>query len=109
MLHVIDMLEPCIGEEYQEQLLGILGIVKDNVTDCYKLVQEVASNIDFNSNKRKFAALPESPIGVMDVSFSSDSSTTRGRWLHPFLLHLSHHQRRVEHMRMKMMLRLAPR
>lgn len=74
MLHVIDMLEPCIGEEYQEQLLGILGIVKDNVTDCYKLVQEVASNIDFNSNKREFAALPASPVGVMDVSFSSDSS-----------------------------------
>ncbi|KAK4726190.1 hypothetical protein R3W88_031107 [Solanum pinnatisectum] len=74
MLHVIDKLEPCIGQEYQEQLLGILGIVKDNVTDCYKLVQEVASNIDFNSNKRKFGALPGSPIGVMDVSFSSDSS-----------------------------------
>ncbi|KAM3395392.1 hypothetical protein P3S68_004398 [Capsicum galapagoense] len=32
MLHVIDMLEPCIGEEYQEQLFSILGIVKDNVT-----------------------------------------------------------------------------
>ncbi|XP_049355795.1 cyclin-D3-3-like isoform X1 [Solanum verrucosum] len=74
MLHVIDKLEPCIGQEYQEQLLGILGVVKDNVTDCYKLVQEVASNIDFNSNKRKFGALPGSPIGVMDVSFSSDSS-----------------------------------
>ncbi|KAM3199908.1 cyclin-D3-3 [Capsicum annuum] len=74
MLHVIDMLEPCIGEEYHEQLLSILGIVKDNVTDCYKLVQEAASNIDFNSNKRKIAASPGSPIGVMDVSFSSDSS-----------------------------------
>ncbi|KAJ8561371.1 hypothetical protein K7X08_027561 [Anisodus acutangulus] len=74
MLHVIDRLEPCNGEEYQEQLLGILGIVKDNVTDCYKLVQEVASNINFSSNKRKFGALPGSPVGVMDVSFSSDSS-----------------------------------
>ncbi|XP_060173392.1 cyclin-D3-3-like [Lycium barbarum] len=74
MLHVIDVLEPCIGGDYQEQLLGILGIVKGNVTDCYKLIQEVASNIDFNSNKRKFGALPGSPIGVMDVSFSSASS-----------------------------------
>ncbi|XP_016457823.1 cyclin-D3-3 isoform X1 [Nicotiana tabacum] len=75
MLHVIDRLEPCIGEEYQEQLLGILGIVKDKVTDCYRLIQEVASNIDLNSNKRKpIGALPGSPIGVMDVSFSSDSS-----------------------------------
>ncbi|XP_016514438.1 cyclin-D3-3 isoform X1 [Nicotiana tabacum] len=75
MLHAIDRIEPCIEEEYQEQLLGILGIVKDNVTDCYRLVQEVASNIDFNSNKRKsIGALPGSPVGVMDVSFSSDSS-----------------------------------
>ncbi|KAK4354717.1 hypothetical protein RND71_026911 [Anisodus tanguticus] len=74
MLHVIDKLEPCIEEDYQEQLSGILGIVKDNVTDCYKLIQEVATNIDFNSNKRKFGALPGNPIGVMDVSFSSDSS-----------------------------------
>ncbi|CAN4095355.1 unnamed protein product [Withania somnifera] len=75
MLHIIDSLEPCIGEEYQGQLFGILGIVKDNVTDCYKkLVREVASNIDLNSNKRKFAALPGSPIGVIDLSFSSDSS-----------------------------------
>ncbi|XP_015061413.1 cyclin-D3-3-like isoform X1 [Solanum pennellii] len=74
MLHVIDKLEPCIGQEYQEQLFGILGVVKDNVTDCCKLVQEVASNVDFNSNKHKFGALPGSPIGVMDVSFSSDSS-----------------------------------
>ncbi|XP_060170490.1 cyclin-D3-3-like [Lycium barbarum] len=74
ILHVIDMLEPCIGGDYQKQLLGILGIVKENVTDCYKLIQEVASNIDFNSNKRKYGALPGSPIGVMDVSFSSDSS-----------------------------------
>lgn len=47
---------------------------QDNVTDCCKLVQEVASNVDFNSNKRKFGALPGSPMGVMDVSFSSDSS-----------------------------------
>lgn len=45
------------------------------MTDCYRLVQEVASNIDFNSNKRKsIGALPGSPVGVMDVSFSSDSS-----------------------------------
>lgn len=28
MLHVLDRLQPCIGEKYQDQLLGILGIVK---------------------------------------------------------------------------------
>lgn len=75
MLHVLDRLQPCIGEKYQDQLLGILGIVKDKVEECYRLIQEVACNIDFHhSNKRKFGTLPGSPTGVMDVSFSSDYS-----------------------------------
>lgn len=74
MLHVLDRLQPCFGEKYQDQLLGILGIGKDKVEDCYRLIQEVACNIDFNSNKRKFGTLPGSPTGVMDVSFSSDYS-----------------------------------
>ncbi|KAK4352123.1 hypothetical protein RND71_027641 [Anisodus tanguticus] len=73
MLHVLDRLKPGIGEKYQD-LLGILGIVKDKVEECYRLIQEVAWNIDFRSNKRKFGTLPGSPTGVMDVSFSSDSS-----------------------------------
>ncbi|XP_055834185.1 cyclin-D3-3-like [Solanum dulcamara] len=75
MLHVLDRLQPCIGKKYQDQLLGILGIVKDNVEECYRLIQEVACNIDFHhSYKRKFGTLPGSPTGVMDVSFSSDYS-----------------------------------
>ncbi|KAH0681449.1 hypothetical protein KY284_022534 [Solanum tuberosum] len=74
MLHVLDRLKPCIGEKYQDQLLGILGIVKDKVEECYRQIQEVACNIDFDSNKRKFGTLPGSPTGVMDVSFSSDYS-----------------------------------
>ncbi|PHT30445.1 hypothetical protein CQW23_29912 [Capsicum baccatum] len=75
VLHVLDRLQPCIGEKYQDQLLGILGIVKDKVEECYRLTQEVACNIDFHhSNKRKFGTLPGSPTGVMDVLFSSDYS-----------------------------------
>ncbi|CAN4122627.1 unnamed protein product [Withania somnifera] len=74
MLHVLDRLQLCIGEKYQEQLLGILGIVKDKVEECYRLIQEVACNIDFHPNRRKFETLPGSPTGVMDVSFSSDYS-----------------------------------
>ncbi|KAJ8538115.1 hypothetical protein K7X08_014655 [Anisodus acutangulus] len=74
MLHVLDRLQPCIGEKYQDQLLGIIGIVKDKVEECYRLIQEVACNIDFYSNKRKFGTLPGSPTGIMDVSFSSDYS-----------------------------------
>lgn len=44
--------------------------------DCCKLVLELASvvNLGNQSNKRKFGSVPSSPNGVMDVSFSSDSS-----------------------------------
>ncbi|CAK9135360.1 unnamed protein product [Ilex paraguariensis] len=75
MLHVINGVEPCIGLEFQDQLLGILGIEKVKVDDCFKLIQEWASRVRYClSNKRKFRLLPGSPKGVMDMSFSSDSS-----------------------------------
>lgn len=75
MLYVISSLEPCIGLEYQDQLLGILGINKDKVEECCSLIQEVATRIQFHSlNKRKFGSFPASPKGVVDVSFSFDSS-----------------------------------
>ncbi|KAL2520904.1 Cyclin-D3-1 [Forsythia ovata] len=75
MLYVISGVEPCIGVEYQNQLIGILGIKKDKVEDCCILIQEVTTNVHFHSsNKRKFGSFPDSPKGIMDVSFSSDSS-----------------------------------
>ncbi|CAI9115847.1 OLC1v1016851C1 [Oldenlandia corymbosa var. corymbosa] len=75
MLHIVSNVEPCLTVEYQDQLLGILGINKDKVEDCLRLISEVASNLNFySSNKRKFRSLPGSPKGVMDLSFSSESS-----------------------------------
>ncbi|KAJ6344752.1 hypothetical protein OIU76_006302 [Salix suchowensis] len=76
MLHVIDNIEPSLAAEYQSQLLGILGIDKDKVEDCSQFLMEFAprDNFKFMSNKRKFSSLPGSPSGVVDVSFSSDSS-----------------------------------
>lgn len=76
MLHVVNTVEPCLIVQYQNQLLGILGIDKqDKVDECCKLIFELASRGSCNpSNKRKFGSLPRSPKGVMDVSFSSDSS-----------------------------------
>lgn len=116
MLHVIVSVEPCLGVEYQDQLLSILGINKvcslslsftlrpvfpyvhhwlleilsilksvnnllcvvkqDKVEECYRLISEVASAYHFHSsNKRKFRSVPGSPKGVMDLSFSSESSS----------------------------------
>ncbi|GAV69419.1 Cyclin_N domain-containing protein/Cyclin_C domain-containing protein [Cephalotus follicularis] len=75
MLHVVNGVEPCLGVEYKNQLLGIFGIDKDKVEQCCKLIMELASGgLGNKSKKRKFGSIPGSPNGVMDVSFSSDSS-----------------------------------
>lgn len=78
MLHVVNSVEPCILAEYQNQLLGILGIDKDKVDKCCDFVVELTSRIihgNHQSNKRKLrSVMPGSPNGVIDVSFSSDSS-----------------------------------
>nr|GMD94616.1 cyclin-D3-1-like isoform X1 [Ipomoea batatas] len=76
MLHVISRLVPTVGEESQEHLMGILGIDKVKVEECHKLIKEVASRIHFESAyKRKYGAMPGSPKGVMEVSFSSSDSS----------------------------------
>ncbi|KAE8674724.1 Cyclin-D3-1 [Hibiscus syriacus] len=75
MLHVVDGVEPNLRAEYQNQLLGILGIDKDKVDECCKLITEPATRAQENqSNKRRSSSIPGSPNGVMDVSFSPDSS-----------------------------------
>ncbi|KAL5726174.1 hypothetical protein ACHQM5_009241 [Ranunculus cassubicifolius] len=51
MLHVINQIETCNPMEYQNQLMEILKI-----------------------DKRKYESEPSSPIGVIDASFSCDSS-----------------------------------
>ncbi|KAI8549970.1 hypothetical protein RHMOL_Rhmol06G0067100 [Rhododendron molle] len=75
MLHVINGVAPSVAVECQNQLLGTLGIDKDKVEDCYKLILESTSGfLSHQSNKRKFRSMPGSPNGVTDVCFSSDSS-----------------------------------
>ncbi|GMI82663.1 CYCLIN D3;1 [Hibiscus trionum] len=76
MLHVVDCVQPNLRVEYQNQLLGILGIDKDKVDECCELIIESATTRaqGNRSNKRRFSSIPGSPNGVMDVSFSSDSS-----------------------------------
>ncbi|KAL0360947.1 UNVERIFIED_CONTAM: Cyclin-D3-3 [Sesamum radiatum] len=79
MLYVMSGLEPCTGLDHQDQLVAILGTNKVDL-HMYRLIQEVATSADFHSsNKRKFGSFPaagagSSPKGVVDVSFSSDSS-----------------------------------
>lgn len=78
MLYVIKEIEPCNSLEYQNQLVGVLKISKeDKVDDCYKLIVELSTSHGFNDNqsrKRKRHSIPGSPNGVIGVSFSCDSS-----------------------------------
>ncbi|XP_045827173.1 cyclin-D3-2-like [Trifolium pratense] len=77
MIHVFNSVEPSLGDEYQNQLLGILGINKDMVDECCKLILKLWSGYEEGNecNKRKFVSIiPSSPNGVMDVSFSCENS-----------------------------------
>ncbi|KAI3445953.1 hypothetical protein Pfo_002618 [Paulownia fortunei] len=79
MLHVIHQVEPCNAIVYENQLLGVLKISKEEVDDCYELISDVLSNTTLHGNnnplKRKLCLVPSSPGGVMDAFFSSDSSS----------------------------------
>ncbi|XP_076953636.1 cyclin-D3-3-like [Bidens hawaiensis] len=74
MVHVINSVEPCIGTEFQSQLLGILGINKEEVEECRKEIQEVTRCRGSGMGKRKFGSMPASPDDVMDLSMSSVES-----------------------------------
>ncbi|TMX00497.1 hypothetical protein EJD97_000740 [Solanum chilense] len=73
MLHVIHQIEPCNAIDYQNQLLGVLKISKENVNNCYELISEVSSK-PITSHKRKYDENPSSPSGVIDPIYTSESS-----------------------------------
>lgn len=78
MLHIITEVEPCNPLEYQNQLLSVLKISKDDVDDCYKLILEFLGSHGHTQNqthKRKHLSLPSSPSGIFDAPFSCDSSS----------------------------------
>ncbi|KAJ9159394.1 hypothetical protein P3X46_024902 [Hevea brasiliensis] len=81
MMHIIDQVEPLNPMVYQNQLLGVLKICKENVIDCYELIlklsktKTIASVVYNKSHKRKYEPIPSSPSGVIDATvFSCDSS-----------------------------------
>ncbi|XP_022149313.1 cyclin-D3-1-like [Momordica charantia] len=81
MMEVIDQIEPYKSLEHQDQLLSVLKMSKEKVQVCYNLVVEHSKaygNGFYHSNnphKRKHEQqAPDSPSGVIDAGFSSDSS-----------------------------------
>ncbi|TXG53350.1 hypothetical protein EZV62_022519 [Acer yangbiense] len=75
MMHVIKEVEPYNHVEYQNQLMGVLKISEDKVNECYTFILELSSSHgSWNHHKRKHVSLPGSPSGVIDATFSCDSS-----------------------------------
>ncbi|KAF5752873.1 cyclin-D3-3 [Tripterygium wilfordii] len=71
MLHVVEEIEPCNPVKYQNQLIEVLKTNEDDVKECYKAILEITGS---QNNKRKHLSDPDSPSGVIDASFSCDSS-----------------------------------
>ncbi|KAK3412044.1 hypothetical protein EUGRSUZ_I00802 [Eucalyptus grandis] len=77
MLYVNKEIEPCICSEFLDQLLSLLKINEDRVNECYELILELSIDhpeILNYKHKRKRGSVPSSPSGVIDTSFSCDSS-----------------------------------
>lgn len=77
MLHVIHQVEPFNPTEYENQLLSVLKTTKEKVDDCYQLILELSNaclNGQKNPHKRKYEEIPGNPSGVIDASFSCESS-----------------------------------
>ncbi|KAL1310455.1 hypothetical protein HN51_053076 [Arachis hypogaea] len=73
MMHVLNSVEQ------RNQVVRILGTNKEKVDECLKLIWEQGKK------KRKFGWVPDSPNGVMDVSFNSASDdSSNDSW--PLLL-----------------------
>ncbi|XP_020239564.1 cyclin-D3-3 [Cajanus cajan] len=77
IMQVIKNVHPRLEGEYESQIIGILGIDKEEVNECRKVMLELWRGWEQKQcMKRKFGLgwAPGSPNGVMDVSFSGDSS-----------------------------------
>lgn len=77
MIHVIKEIEPFNATEYIDQLVGLLKISEEQVNQCYKLILKLLvchEGIFGLQQKRKRVSEPSSPGGVIDASFSCESS-----------------------------------
>ncbi|CAJ1942897.1 unnamed protein product [Sphenostylis stenocarpa] len=81
MIHVIKEIESFNATKYIDQLLGLLKINEEQVNQCYKLMQKLLGGnegIYSLHQKRKYLSVPSSPGGILDSSFSCESSN--GSW-----------------------------
>ncbi|CAN6482402.1 unnamed protein product [Victoria cruziana] len=76
MLCVINQLEPFNSMEYENQLLSVMEISKEDVKECLQLIKDIPM---MGRQKRKAPSEPGSPKGVFDASFNSDG--TNDSWV----------------------------
>ncbi|TKY70611.1 Cyclin-D3-2 protein [Spatholobus suberectus] len=77
MIHVIKEIEPFNATEYRNQLLGFLKSSEEQVNGCYKLMLRLlvcCEGIHNLGQRRKRLSEPISPAGVIDASFSCETS-----------------------------------
>ncbi|KAK8537902.1 hypothetical protein V6N13_096300 [Hibiscus sabdariffa] len=76
MLQVMNGVQSNLNREFQNQLLGNLGIDKDKVDESCKLIMELSrTRVEGNSsNKRMFSSILKSLNGVMNLFFNFDRS-----------------------------------
>ncbi|XP_027362246.1 cyclin-D3-2-like [Abrus precatorius] len=77
MIHVIEEIESFNALECRNQVLGLLNSSEEQVNECYKLMLKklvCCEGIHNLCQKRKRLSEPSSPGGVIDASFSCESS-----------------------------------
>ncbi|KAL3646324.1 hypothetical protein CASFOL_011504 [Castilleja foliolosa] len=76
MIYVIREIETTDALEYQNRIINVLETSKEKINDCHKLIVEAVTNDHSRKSrhKRKYSSIPNSPSGVIDAYFSSDSS-----------------------------------
>ncbi|KAL3628012.1 hypothetical protein CASFOL_028114 [Castilleja foliolosa] len=76
MIYVIREIETTDVLEYQNRIINVLETSKEKIDDCHKLIVEAVTNDHSRKSchKRKYSSIPNSPSGVIDAYFSSDSS-----------------------------------
>ncbi|KAL8143778.1 hypothetical protein V2J09_016810 [Rumex salicifolius] len=80
MMHVIEQMEPSNPIDYQNQLLAVLNIPKEEVKHCYELIVGEASKTTAKRKRKQREdddVSRRSPSGVIDAHcFSGDAATS---------------------------------
>ncbi|CAM8903847.1 unnamed protein product [Rhodiola kirilowii] len=100
MLCVIQEFEPRESFGYQEQLINVLKLSKDNLEECYNLVWELSNECDPKSKYDHSA--PSSPHGIIDMSFSCENSNDS--WVASSTLEPPSKRRRMQEQQMRLRL-----